>query len=87
MKADLEDALIPVHWAQAQIPVVQERFLFWQRSYDLMMAAVVGRHIVTPGRAPNFPIRESSSDFFERVEKLKTDKWITVDEAGRHERN
>jgi hypothetical protein len=127
MKADLEDALIPVRWAQAQIGVVQERFLFWQRSYpyklvcevepnrpnqellvaylekpldplivgdigaiinsvrtglDLMMAAVVGRHTVTPDRAPNFPIRENSSDFFQRVEKLKSDKWITVDEAA-----
>jgi hypothetical protein len=33
MKADLEDALVPVKWAQAQIPVLQERFIAWQRSY------------------------------------------------------
>lgn len=33
MKRDLEDALVPVEWAQAQIPVLQDRFLSWQRSY------------------------------------------------------
>lgn len=32
MKADLEDALVPVKWAQAQIPVVQDRLIAWQRS-------------------------------------------------------
>ncbi|HML07357.1 MAG TPA: hypothetical protein VK430_04415 [Xanthobacteraceae bacterium] len=32
MKADLEDALVPVKWAEAQIPVLQERLLAWQRS-------------------------------------------------------
>ena len=33
MKADLEDALVPVKWAEAKIPVLQERLLSWQRSY------------------------------------------------------
>ncbi len=131
MKDDLEDALISVEWAQAQIPVLQERFLNWQRSYpyklvcepeprrpdrelliaylqkpldpliigdvgaiinsvrtglDLMMAAVVARHGVTPERAPNFPIRKKSSDFFESVEQLKADKWVTAQEAAFIER-
>lgn len=127
MKADLDDALIPVHWAQAQIPVVQQRFSNWQRSYpyklvceadpiqpdrelliayleksldplivgdigaiinsvrtglDLMMAAIVARHNVTPERAPNFPIRETASAFLQRVEELKTDRWISDIEAA-----
>lgn len=33
MKADLEDALVPVKWAKAQIPVFRDRFITWQRSY------------------------------------------------------
>lgn len=33
MKAYLEDALVPVKWAEAQIPILQERLSAWQRSY------------------------------------------------------
>ena len=33
MRAALEDALVPVKWAEAQIPVFRERFINWQRSY------------------------------------------------------
>lgn len=33
MKPDLEEALVPVKWAEAQIPVLQERLLSWQHSY------------------------------------------------------
>lgn len=131
MKADLEDALVPVAWARVHISVLQERFLSWQRRYpyklicepdrnqpdrdlliayletpldplivgdigaiinsvrtglDLMMAAVVARHGVQPEDAPNFPIRQKSSDFFERVAKLKGDNWISADEAAAIER-
>ena len=32
MKADLADALIPVEWAEAQIPVLQQRLIDWNRS-------------------------------------------------------
>jgi len=72
MKADLEDALVPVAWARAQIPVLQERFLSWQRSYPykLVCEPEWGRPdrelLVAPETAPNFPIREKSSDFFKR---------------------
>ena len=39
MKADLEEALVPLQWAEMQIPVFRERFTAWQRSrpYDLVM--------------------------------------------------
>jgi hypothetical protein len=33
MKDDLLDALVPVKWAQAQMPVLQDRILAWQRTY------------------------------------------------------
>jgi hypothetical protein len=33
MKDDLLDALVPVQWAQAQMPVLQDRILAWQRTY------------------------------------------------------
>ena len=39
MKADLEDALVPVKWAQAHMPVLQERFLAWQRTYPYKIVA------------------------------------------------
>lgn len=39
MKADLEDALVPVKWAEAQIPILQERLLAWQRSYPYEIVA------------------------------------------------
>ena len=32
MKADLEDALVPVKWAEAQIPILQQRLIEWNRS-------------------------------------------------------
>jgi hypothetical protein len=32
MKADLEDALVPVKWAEAQIPVLRQRLIEWNRS-------------------------------------------------------
>ena len=32
MKADLEDALVPVKWAEAQVPILQQRLLEWNRS-------------------------------------------------------
>ena len=31
MREDLVDALAAVHWADAHIPVMQERFIAWQR--------------------------------------------------------
>ena len=39
MQPDLEDALVPVKWAEAQIPVFRQRFITWQRShpYELVM--------------------------------------------------
>jgi hypothetical protein len=33
MKDDLEDALVPIKWAEAQIPILQDRLLSWQRSH------------------------------------------------------
>ncbi len=38
MQPDLEDALVPIQWAKAQIPVLQERLIAWQRSrpYDIV---------------------------------------------------
>lgn len=48
---------------------------------DLMMAAVVARHKVAPERAPNFPIREKSFDFFQLLEEFKNNKWVSSDEA------
>jgi hypothetical protein len=33
MKDDLLDALVPVKWAQAQMPVLQNRLLAWQHTY------------------------------------------------------
>ena len=32
MKAELEDALVPVKWADAQIPTLQQRLIDWNRS-------------------------------------------------------
>jgi hypothetical protein len=32
MKADLQDALVPVKWAEAQIPILQQRLIEWNRS-------------------------------------------------------
>jgi hypothetical protein len=32
MKADLEDALVPVKWAQAQIPTLVQRLIDWNRT-------------------------------------------------------
>ncbi|HLY05498.1 MAG TPA: hypothetical protein VKR31_07105 [Rhizomicrobium sp.] len=39
MKADLEEALVPLQWAEAQIQTFRERFAAWQRSrpYELVM--------------------------------------------------
>jgi hypothetical protein len=39
VKVDLEDALIPVKWAEAQISIVRERLLAWQRSnpYEIVV--------------------------------------------------
>jgi hypothetical protein len=39
MQPDLEDALVPVKWADSQIPVFRERFVAWQRRhpYKLVM--------------------------------------------------
>jgi hypothetical protein len=39
MRADIEGALIPVKWAEAQIPILQERFRAWQQSnpYEMVM--------------------------------------------------
>jgi hypothetical protein len=31
MKADLEDALVPVKWAEAQVPILQHRLIEWNR--------------------------------------------------------
>jgi hypothetical protein len=33
MKADLQDALVPVKWAEAQMPILQSRLLAWQQGY------------------------------------------------------
>jgi hypothetical protein len=131
MKADLEDALVPVTWARAQIPILQERLSAWQRSYpyelttepdpqqpdrellvaylkkpldplivgdvgaainsirtglDLMMAAVVARHGVSPDRAPNFPIAKTRTDFSAGVKKLETEYGISSVEIAAIER-
>ena len=32
MKADLEDALVPVKWAEAQVPILRQRLIEWNRS-------------------------------------------------------
>jgi hypothetical protein len=32
MKADLQDALVPVKWAQAQMPILKQRLIDWQRT-------------------------------------------------------
>lgn len=32
MKADLQDALVPVKWAEAQIPILRQRLIEWNRS-------------------------------------------------------
>lgn len=127
MKADLEEALVPVKWAESQIPILQQRLIDWQRSYpyeviterdalddnrellvaylkkpldplivgdvgaiinsirtglDLMMAAVVARHGVVPDRAPNFPIRAKSDDFYRAVDELESEQWVSTDEAA-----
>ena len=39
MRDDLQDALVPVKWAKAQIPILQERLISWQRTrpYELVM--------------------------------------------------
>ena len=39
MTPDLADALVPLSWAEAQIPVFRERFTAWQRSrpYELVL--------------------------------------------------
>jgi hypothetical protein len=39
MKADLDDALVPVKWAEAQIPILQERLSAWQRTYPYEIVA------------------------------------------------
>lgn len=39
MKADLADALVPVEWAQAQIPVLQSRLLAWQHGHPYKIVA------------------------------------------------
>jgi hypothetical protein len=47
----------------------------------LMMAAVVARHVASPGWFPNFPISESRDDFLDAVGKLQSRYRLTVDEA------
>ena len=32
MRADLEDALVPVKWAEAQIPILRQRLIDWQHT-------------------------------------------------------
>jgi len=39
MRDDLEDALVPVKWAEAQIPILQGRLLAWQRGYPYKIVA------------------------------------------------
>jgi hypothetical protein len=39
MRDDLEDVLVPVIWAKAQIPIFQDRLLTWQRSYPYEIVA------------------------------------------------
>jgi hypothetical protein len=127
MKADLEDALVPVKWAEAQIPILEKRFEAWQQRYpyevivepdpqqsekellvaylkkpldplitgdigaiinsvrtglNLMLAAVVARHGIVPDRAPDFPIRTKSADFYSAVQELETKHWISAIEAA-----
>jgi hypothetical protein len=47
---------------------------------NLMMAAVVARHVV-PSRAPDFPIAETPTKFFAAVQDLENKKWISPLEA------
>jgi hypothetical protein len=39
MRNDLADALAPIIWAEAQIPILQERFAAWQRKrpYEIVV--------------------------------------------------
>jgi hypothetical protein len=48
---------------------------------DLMMAAVVARHVASPSWFPNFPICESRDDFLDAVGKLQSRYQLTADEA------
>jgi hypothetical protein len=48
---------------------------------NLMMAAVVARHGVVPGRAPDFPIAETAASFLAAVKKLEHKKWVSAIEA------
>jgi hypothetical protein len=127
MQRDLEDALVPVKWAEAQIPALQQRLINWNRTgpyevivepdpqrpdrellvarlkkpldpiiigdvgaiinsvmtgLDLMMATVVSRHGIVPKRAPNFPVRTKSADFYDAVDELEAKQWISAAEAA-----
>jgi len=39
MKEDLRHALVPVNWAEAQIPILQGRLLAWQHTYPYKIVA------------------------------------------------
>ena len=49
---------------------------------NLMMAAVVARHGVVPGRAPDFPIAKTAPDFLAVINKLENKRWISPLEAA-----
>lgn len=39
MRSDLEHALVPVKWAQAQMPILKQRLIDWQRTYPYTIVA------------------------------------------------
>lgn len=127
MRADLTDALAAVHWADAHIPVMNERFIAWKRrgpygivvdpdpqdakrellvahlnipldplihgdigaiinsmrtALDILMSSILAGHGVKPNSQAHFPIRNTETEFLDRVAMLESKQWVTSVEAA-----